>query len=407
MSVSEILSPREKKNIKLLAHWVYRVINLKRKVCSKKQVICFRKKNAHTFFGYYDVSPFNSNNQLLYLELNGNHAYADIVLNNIDNTGKMYIGKTYAWNWQQGCRLRWLPGSDTEVIFNIYEDNNYGAQIISTDGSLIRKLKYPLYDIDPTGKYGLTLNFERLGFLRPGYGYTCRKYEENDLENESIQIIDLTLDKIIDKITYRQIAEKMIKECCLKKYYINHLSFSPDGTKFLFFWIEIVNTYHKASLMVYDIETKTIIPLETEEKVSHYVWLNNDEILCTSYKTPNKCRYYIYCISKQSKISYCPMSLKEDGHPSIYKDGYVITDTYPDKNGYQNIYLVDQKKDSKVQLIQIYSRPVMEGEKRTDLHPRLNQNKTLVCFDSNKNSKRELYILKLNYDKNSDSYNCI
>lgn len=395
MNVVNMLSPREKKNIKIIAHWLYRVITFKRKIYSKEPVVCFNNNNVHTFFGYYDLSPFNRNNQIIYLELNVNNAYADIVLNNIDNSGKKYIGKTYAWNWQQGCRLRWYPGSDNEIIYNIYEDNNYGSQIISKDGSLIRKLKNPLYDIDYKGEIGLTLNFERLGLLRPGYGYTCRNYLENDLENESIQIIDLSSDKVIDKVTYHQISQMMPSSCCINNCYINHLSFSPDGNKFLFFWIEILNSYHKASLFIYNIKSKAIIPLETDEKVSHYAWLNNDEILCTSYKTPNECRYYVYSISKRSKTSFCSQLLEEDGHPTLYKEGVVLTDTYPDKHGYQYIYLVDSKSETKSKLIRIYSRPVIGGEKRTDLHPRFNLDKSLVCFDSNMNSKRELIILKL------------
>ncbi|HTD92768.1 MAG TPA: hypothetical protein VK644_03105, partial [Chitinophagaceae bacterium] len=28
------------------------------------------------------------------------------------------IGYTTAWNWQQGCRLEWIPGSRTEIIWD-------------------------------------------------------------------------------------------------------------------------------------------------------------------------------------------------------------------------------------------------------------------------------------------------
>lgn len=394
MRIACKLTPKEKRYIKIAIQWIYRVINAKRKIECRRDLICFSEKKTHTFFGYYDITPFNNNNQMLYLEVKENNASADIVLNDIDHN-KRYLGKTLAWNWQQGCRLRWFPGSDSEIIYNYYEDKNYGAKVVSTEGEVIRKYSYPLYDIDYTGSLGLTLNFERLGYLRLGYGYTCNKYEGKDLENESIRIIDLKSDKVIDKIIYKQISEIMPTPCNLKNCYINHLSFSPEGDKFLFFWIEIVNSYHKASLLVYDINTKIIYSLETEEKVSHYVWLDNNEILCTSYMSPTECRYYIYNIKKRSKTDFCPQSLKEDGHPSVYNEDKILTDTYPDKNGYQYIYLVDKKKDTKQTLIKIYSKPVVEGEKRTDLHPRFNINKSYISFDSNKGDFREFYILKM------------
>ena len=28
------------------------------------------------------------------------------------------LAETRAWNWQQGCMLQWLPGSQNEIIWN-------------------------------------------------------------------------------------------------------------------------------------------------------------------------------------------------------------------------------------------------------------------------------------------------
>lgn len=390
-----MLSPREKMRIKLLIHGAHRIINSKRKIESKYELVCFTKSKTHTFFGYYDISPFNFSNQLLYLELSEDESYANVVLNNVMNTGKKYIGKTYAWNWQQGCRLRWFPGYDNAIFYNTFENNEYGSLMVSTEGAIIKRYSYPLYDIETDGKYGLTLNFERLGYMRPGYGYTCRENEKKNIEKDSIKIIDLSSETVIEEITYKQIAEKMPRACSLENCYLNHLSFSPSGKSFLFFWIEIIENYHKASMMVYDMNSKSIIPLEVKDKVSHYVWLNNEEILCTVYDNPNECRYYVYNIKLRSKILFCPKSLKEDGHPSIYDEDYILTDTYPNKYGFQQLYMVNKLDDTKQTLVSIYSKPVTNGERRTDLHPRFNYDKSIVCFDSNKSGVRELFLFNI------------
>ena len=83
--------------------------------------------------------------------------------------------------------------------------------------------------------------------------------------------------------------------------------------------------------MIYDLLSKQIIPIETEEKVSHYVWCDNNCILYTSYDKDTKCRYFKYYLNGKKEVVN-PESLTVDGHPSILSDNYIITDTYPDKN---------------------------------------------------------------------------
>ena len=38
-------------------------------------------------------------------------------------------------------------------------------------------------------------------------------------------------------------------------------------------------------------------------------------------------------------------------------------------------------------------KPVANGEKRTDLHPRFNNNHTKICFDANYDGNREIIIV--------------
>lgn len=42
---------------------------------------------------------------------------------------------------------------------------------------------------------------------------------------------------------------------------------------------------------------------------------------------------------------------------------------------------------------------MISGEKRTDLHPRLNQTKNLICFDANISQYRELFFIKINKEE--------
>lgn len=393
--VGNLFTPRQKVLIKSVQHFFYRLFYGLDKIRSSYEYVIIKQNFSDIFFGYYDISPFNSIDEILYVKKKRNSNEIEICLNDSNDLSKeIIIATSKAWNWQQGCRLRWFPGSNDFIMFNFFESGRYGTRIINKNGDLIKNLNYPLYDISNDGNIGLSLNFERLGVLRPGYGYTCQSYIPIDLPNESINIINISTDTIIDRLTYSSIANFVSASCNLNNCYVNHLSFSPNSNSFLFFWIEIINGYHKASLLVYDIFKKQIIPLEIEEKVSHYVWLDNDNILCTSYKNPTTCRYFTYNLTKKSKTPYCPHSLYMDGHPSVDEDSYLLTDTYPDKNGFQYVYMVDSKSDIKKSLFKVYMKPVANGEMRTDLHPRFNHDHTKICIDSNRNGYREIMILK-------------
>ena len=386
------------RNLRLQLKDMKRVLRGEKKLSSIYPVEYFSKGKANTFFGYYDITPFNDKNELVYVELEDGASHVNIVLNTPEGENKQYLSKSNAWNWQQGSRLRWFAGSNDTISFNDFDGQNYYNRIVDIISKEERRIDWPLYDIDNKGKVGLSLNFERLGYLRPGYGYTCRPYHCNsdDLTKEGISLIDIVSNKKTGEILYPEIHAACGSQTDLKDCYINHLSFSPSGEKFLFFWIEIINGYHKASLVVYDMNSRKIIPLELEMKASHYVWQDNDHIICTSYDNNRACRYYMYTISAQSRELICKGSLQRDGHPSFLEHpSSIMTDTYPDKDYFQHIYFVDIEKDKKKEIIKIYSDPRIKGERRTDLHPRFNKAKNMICFDANPSGHRRLYIVKI------------
>lgn len=376
-----------------------RFISFEKKIKTKLPVVVFSNSYADTFFGYYDISPFNEHNEVIYLELKRKSNTVSIIVNNIYNTQKREFAQSRAWNWQQGVRLRWLPMSNDVISFNDFNGSSYFNRVLNIRTGEERIIDWPIYDIDSSGNHALSLNFERLGSLRPGYGYTCKDYHQNetDLLSEGILLIDYRDNKLIKRITYEKIISSGIPANDITQCYINHLSFSPSGNKFLFFWIEIVKGYHKASLVVYDILEDKLIPLELNEKVSHYVWVDEKEILCTAYNKNGECFYYRYNIEFRSRRKEAVDILNKDGHPSMLEHpNIILTDTYPDKRSYQHIYIVELKNGSKKEIISIYSNPRINGERRTDLHPRLNMRKDYISFDSNIGYRRNFYIMKLN-----------
>ena len=59
------------------------------------------------------------------------------------------------------------------------------------------------------------------------------------------------------------------------------------------------------------------------------------------------------------------------------------------------LYNPSIREDVKTEIIKIYSVPTMNIEQRTDLHPRLSEDKKFVSFDSSHDSLRKMLILSL------------
>lgn len=373
-----------------------RLLHDQKKVQTKFEITEFKTPKCDTFFGYYDISPFDDNGHVIYNVLLRKFNTINIFMSNINGNKPIKIAESRAWNWQQGCRLRWMPRNNHCISFNDFINGSYCNRIINVENGTERVVNYPLYDIDVTGRLGLSLDFERLGRLRPGYGYTCSNVEKKDISNQGVELIDITSNKVIKIIENSRIAALFDRKVNLDNCYLNHLSFSPSGAKFLFFFIEIIDGYHMASLITYDIKTDRLVVLDQQEKVSHYVWEDDENIICTAYKDPKHCFYYRYSTSKLTKDRLSPSILNEDGHPSVFDKHCILTDTYPDIMYFQRLFICNEDENTASDLLKIYSTPYITGEKRTDLHPRLSKDKKYIAFDANVTGHRSFYIIKIN-----------
>src|SRR6056297_3517595 len=113
---------------------------MKRIILNKGVSLIFQTpKNQSYKFGYYNYSPINKNGDKLlahriYFEgrLPKEDDIVDIGYFSLSDDKWFKLGKSYAFNWQQGSMLQWLgPDFNTEFIYNDVEGKNFVSRIVN------------------------------------------------------------------------------------------------------------------------------------------------------------------------------------------------------------------------------------------------------------------------------------
>ncbi len=351
------------------------------------------EKKKNIFFGYYDYSA-ERNDKILFLETDNDlKKNGKIYFYDLKNNEKIYITSTNTWNYQMGSRIRWYD--DNRIIFNDYDKNiGFISRIVNLNGSEEKKFNFPIYELSRDNKKAFYTNFSILDYFRPGYGYINEKINKmnneimlkngifkGELENNKSNVI-LSMNEIIKYKPGEQLESKL--------HYINHIFSSPFDDKLMFFhlWIN-KNKELRNRVFIIDYSGKILNVIDDFERASHYTFKSSNEILLTVMEK-GKNQYRLYDLNKNNYKTLGFLTV--DGHPSYINDNEFITDTYPDHNGMQHIYLCNSNR-IKSELVQIYHNPRKNDMYRCDLHPRYSNG--ILTFDSLSNKYRCENIIRI------------
>lgn len=368
------------------------------------------------FFGFHDVCPFSLDESMILsnkLELAEDQirmpAAKDSLTVGYWNSGFStftVLSQTYAWNYHKGCRLQWLGKDCNNVIFNDVKDDKLVAAIVNIYEHTKKYINFPIDTASHDGKYATSFSYERLNRYMPGYGYVYKDepfFDEPasgntglyliDIENNTEQLI-VSLEKLVD-IQHEATMEGSY-------HYVTHTEFSPNDTRiaFLHRWTYDDPDKRYTRLVTCRLDGSDIQISETTGMVSHYHWDEKHGIL--AYCQVNGVDgHYIFADYRVKNPRRVAEDLNSDGHQS-YVPGtdLFVTDTYPDKRRYAQLYFSDiNTKQSKLiadlKSPKKYQSPTLEKHWACDLHPRVSPSGGSVCFDSVHTGKRALCILKL------------
>ena len=370
----------------------------------------YQVPGTDTFFGYYDVSPLSEDrSRLLALAvpegiLDATPAVpARIGYFDRDADGRFVeLDTTLSWCWQMGCRLRFLPGSGgTAVVYNKPHAGRPGARILDLAGaSESRPLPFPLYDIAPSGAFGLFLDFGRLGWLRPGYGYP--PFEERSPAHAPADsgiwrgdLADGTSELIVSLA--RVAALEPEPDMAGAYHYFNHIAIDPTGTRFFFLHLWTRSPGGRAwrgRMLTAGCDGTDLRLIAGKGRPSHYCWRDAHHLVVTLVDPASgRASYRLIADGRGDRGVLWPHLPAVDGHPSLSADGArLLTDTYPDRYNEQRLLIVE-KSGATHELGRF--RPALDasGARRCDLHPRWAADERMVIFDSTHDRGRAVYVM--------------
>lgn len=347
-------------------------------------------REGTTFFGYYDKPCIAYGKSLLHrvnsTSLNLNQTI-DILVN-----GKK-VSETNTWNWQQGSMATWL--NEDQIIHNFFDGKHYRSKMVTLSTAEEKIFELPIYTVSPKG-FSLTLNFSRLAKLRPDYGYFNLPYNElPDDSEDGIYYLDMDKNRGSLFMPLKHIKEfEQKEESKTAIHKVNHLDLSPDSENVIFLHRYFNDGVKTTRLMLMNIETKELKVLADNGMVSHMCWVNN-ELLFGYLRRKDGTDGYAFIDLGGNETPLNHDLLLDDGHPTVYNERYIVTDSYPDYTCKSKLILIDRLKNDVRVLGRFYSGKQYQNTQRCDLHPRFDREGKNLTIDTVCEGVRKTYHIYL------------
>jgi hypothetical protein len=371
-------------------------------------------RKGDLFFGYYDKCPWSVDGERMVLHgrPDSRGRWLDILVFDRRSHSVRTIGRTTAWNVQQGSMTQWL-GSSGHVIFNAVRNGLLSACITDVDGHELSAVPYPVQTVHPNGLEALSLNYRRLWKYRAEYGYNTdvQNYRADfDLHSDGLWQVDLrsgsgrlivTLDQLF-AISPRPDMNRLRTK-------VNHAIVAPSGQRVIFMHRWFTKTQKVSRLYLMDWDGSGLRLILDSNSISHYHWRDETHVVIYGNTPEGDETYFILNVMDGTfeRIG-ADMMRFGDGHPTYSPaGGWFVTDCYPDAQFKQHLFLYELATQKWTEIGSFLHPPCFDGPTRCDLHPRWSRDGTMVSFDSVWPGVRSSFLVnvagQVRRDKSSDA----
>ena len=320
------------------------------------------------------------------------------------------IGESTAWNWQQGNRLQWVPGSDEEIAWNDRSDDgtHFVSRIYNTRTGQQRTLPRPIYTISPDGKTALTHDFERM--KHGGTDYVGIKDKFDGIwapDAAHIWKMNMATGEHEPVLSVAEMVQRMypadhVPNPAATLYFFRE-GFNPSGSRFIFF-VKDATPGERARTEGYSMSIEGGDIRYLYKAPSHHFWIDDETVMDNGWHTPpggdEEVRGYFIFTDDGSGEPKELIYEAPNGHITLSRDGeWILTDTY-NMDGYIHLYMYHLASERLVPLAKLESHlkreQVFESASyyRIDLHPRFSPDGRTVSIDSSHEGLgRQVYLI--------------
>lgn len=357
---------------------------------------------GHTFFGYYDKSPWSPDGTRFLLHaLDRPRLSDDISILVLDATAHACrsIARSSAWNFQQGAMTQWIRWDNTDAVaFNSIAAGRTVTRVLTVDGAESAVLERPIQCSTKDGGCVASVSFERLSLFRPEYGYSrIRPGSLPSLDKDGLFLLDTRSGAWTLRVPISHLVEHVpLPEFATSEHWFNHAAFSPSGQQLVFLHRWGDRRHQRSRLYVLDLDAERPQLLLDGGLVSHYCWLDDRVLLCFCESGAG---YRYHTIDTQEgrilPVKSPAVAALTDGHPGFCaQNGQIVTDTYPNKHGRQRLLILDRDLHTATEVAQAEHPPAFRGASRCDLHPRWSPDGSAISFDSVMGGVRRSWIVR-------------
>lgn len=367
------------------------------------------------WFGYYDKLQFDPANRFV-LSNKTSFEHRSPTGDDVIEVGMVDLqegdkwiplGKSRAWNWQQGCMLQWIPGTESKVIWNDREKDRFVAHILDVKTGDKRTITSPVYSLSPDGKEAVSCDFSRVADCRPGYGYAGirdRFFDDMAPEGSGITRVNLETgeEKLIISHKKLSMTGEVIQNHADSKHHAYHLLVAPDGKRFILLhrWTQ-PGGGHLTRLITAAMDGSDLRIVIPNGYASHFIWRDPTHILSQAKGWLGNDQWGDFLFEdKDSGIveEIGKGVLDPGGHLTYLKNNeWILCDTYP--KGVRRIqtpHLYHIKSNRRIDLGEFHSPREYAGEWRVDNHPRSSRDERWVCIDApDGGNGRQLHLIDI------------
>ncbi len=375
---------------------------------------------GHFLFGYYDRCPWNADSTLhLALKVPQQERLPapgeKATVGYVDRRERKFtrVADTYAWCHQQGAMTLWLKHEPDTFIYNDFIEKAGNWKPICRKHTVGKgatgRYEFPVYTLSADGRWGGTLNFNRIP--RRGYTYALapapEEHPEPDIDNDGLFVVNMHTGKKNLVASYRDFINAHPFPYDIKGQYLwlNHIIFNRDSSRLMVLLRQCKNTNHewpwKTHLFSVGVDGSGLtcsLPdiFWAGGKISHQIWGRTPaEIVVDA----NWCgRGHEYVAIQELPTPFQAQRISEgmgpQGHLSFSPDyKWIAADTYPDKeNSMQTLALVNVSTGKLTEIGRFaHKEQTAIEDVRCDLHPRWSHDGRFLTVDTIHNGDRKIY----------------